>query len=480
MEAQLPREALEGARSVVYRASLETLGTTYVSPEADMLLGYRLSSWTLPNFWASRLHPDDRDRVIAQARRAIGSAWPAQLEYRMMAADGSVRWIRDVVRLLLHDGKPAETIGVMVEITAQKRAEEQLRIDEKRYRELFEGSPLPMWSYDTDTLRFKIVNEAAVRRYGYSREEFARMTACDLRPAEDVERHREIVRRMAEHRFYTSRGRHRKKDGTVIDVEVFHHAVRIDGRLTAIALIHDVTEQNRLREQHDRDQRQLREVGRRLVSMQESERRALAAELHDRVGQSLSALGIKLSVIESMLAPQQREAAAVAHDCQAILEETGVAIRSVISELRPAALQDYGLFAALQGLVEPWRRRFGFDVVVQGAAIVHRPHADVEAGLFRIAQEAIANAAKHAAASRVRLVVRQRPAGMVLCIADNGRGFDPGLLQQRGKLSRWGLLMMRERADSVGARLRIRSAPGRGTRILVSWNGHETHADPAR
>jgi PAS domain S-box-containing protein len=479
-EAQFLREILGGSRSVVYRANLETLGTTFMSPEADMLLGFRLSRWTQPDFWASRLHPDDRERVIAKARGAIAARCPVHLEYRMIAADESVRWMRDIVRLLFHQGAPIEALGVLVDVTEQRQAEEQLRTDEKSYRQLFKGSPLPMWAYDIETLRFRFVNEAAERAYGYSREEFARMTANDLRPLEDVAGHREHLRTIVENRYYTRRGRHRKKDGTVIDVDVFHHAVKIDGQLTVIGLIHDVTEQKRLFEQHFRDQRQLREVGRRLVSLQETERRALAAELHDRVGQSLSALGIKLSLIESMLAPQQREAAEVASESRAILEETGRAIRGVISELRPAALNDYGLVAALQGLVERWRRRFGLEVAVHGADLIHRPHADVEAALFRIAQEAIANVAKHAAASRVRLVVRQRPAGMVLCIADNGRGFDPVSLQQPGKLSRWGLLMMRERADSVGARLRIRSAPGRGTRILVSWYGHESRPDPAR
>lgn len=729
-EARFLREILAGARAIVYRANPYTLEATYLSADSSALLGFSPTEWQAGGFRHSRLHPDDRERVIEESRDAVRRLEAGAIEYRMIAADGSVVWMRDIVRIDIDSGKAAGIFGAMIDITDDRRAreelariaaslaeseeryrylfernplpmylydsdtldfiavndafgytygytradiatmnlrdirptdeiaqfessigrsraghndegiwrhrgkdgrlfdvqiyhrvpkpaerraglavaidvtervqaeralrdsreryaalfdhaldsimligadgryvdanpamlamlgysreellsmnsgdltppderarvpgllsalasegrlageqdvvgkdgrlchvefravahvrpglhmsvmrdvsgrkqmEEKLRASEERYRGLFEGSPLPMWAYDAETFRINLVNQAAVDHYGYTREEFAAMTTKALRPPEDLRRFVEFIDGLGDGSFQSSSWRHRKKDASLIDVDIFNHVVTLDGRRTIITQVHDVTERTRLQDQRDRYQQQLREVGRRLVSLQESERRDLAAELHDRVGQSLSALGIKLQLVESMLAPQQGEAHAVVRESQSILEETGRAIRAVLSELRPAALHDYGLVAAMRGLAAQSRRRYGFEVEVHGPDLDFRPPAEVEAALFRIAQEAVANVAKHARSSRVDIIVRPRPSGLALCIGDDGRGFDPALLRQPGKLSRWGLLMMRERAESVGARMRIRSSPGAGTSVIVSWTGAAGNANP--
>lgn len=366
-------------------------------------------------------------------------------------------------------------IGAALDVTPRLRAETALRRSEERFRGLFEGSPLPMWAYDQQTLDFRAVNQAAVRVYGYSREEFASMRADQLRPAEDIANFERHLQALEVNRYYTMRARHRRRDGEVFDVDVFHHVVSLDGRPTVVSLIHDVSERVRLEDERDRSQRQLQAVSRRLVTLQEEERRGLAAELHDRLGQALSALGIKLTLVEALVEPSE-DVTAELRESHAILEEAARWIRGAISELRPAALHDYGLLAALRDLAEKSRRRYGFEVDVEGTPAPPRLPEAVEGSMFRIAQEAIANVAKHAGATRVFLSMRSRGGSTVLRVADNGRGFDPRALRAPGKLSRWGVLMMRERAESVGARLRIASRPGRGTALFVAWK--ERRADP--
>ena len=360
--------------------------------------------------------------------------------------------------------------GAALDVTAQRETERALRESEERYRTLFKSSPVPMWAYDVDTGEFRFVNNAAVRLYGYSREEFRSLTPEDLRPPGEVPRMHALVKSMQPERQYFSRWLHRKKSGEVIEVEAYDHLTTIGGNRVIVAAIVDVTERNRVQEQRDRYRARLQEVSRRLVTLQEAERRSLAVELHDRVGQSLSALGIQLSLLEATLAQAPRKSRELLREAQAILLETGSAVRGVIAELRPEALQEFGLAAALRTLSESTLRRFGFRLEVVAPEDDLRLPPPVEAALYRICQEAVANAGRHAGARRVTIIIRARESGAGLCIVDDGGGFDPGTVRAQARPAHWGLLMMRERADSVGATLRIRTAPGKGTAVHVRWS----------
>lgn len=131
------------------------------------------------------------------------------------------------------------------EIAERRRAQEELRASEARYRMMFEGNPVPMWVFDTSTIQFLAVNDAAVQHYGYSRDEFLSMTIKDIRPSEDVD---ELLRELAvtTRRLSAPRQwRHRKKDGTLIDVMITAHAVNWEGRRGELVMATDVTEQRR-------------------------------------------------------------------------------------------------------------------------------------------------------------------------------------------------------------------------------------------
>jgi len=215
-------------------------------------------------------------------------------------------------------------------------------------------------------------------------------------------------------------------------------------------------------------------VSRRMIEVQEGERRDVANQLHDLVGQKLTALSIGLNIVKGQLSPSQTAQIARLDDSLRVVEETTESIRDVMAELRPAVLDDFGLAPVLRWYADQFTKRSGVATSVVEEGPVRRLLPTAEHALFRMAQNALANVAKHAHADKAVVTLRTTAGSTCLIVADNGAGFDPAAVDQPSREHGWGLMIMRERAAAIGARLSIESAPGHGTRIIVTLNG-DTH-----
>lgn len=206
-----------------------------------------------------------------------------------------------------------------------------------------------------------------------------------------------------------------------------------------------------------------RELARRLLSAQESERRALARELHDEIGQRCAAIRVEAACLDRCTDAEALRGAArrTADSVEALAD----GVRRLLRRLRPAELDALGLVAALQSLAEAWEARSGVVHVFHYDASLPALDDGAEIAIFRIAQESLSNVVRHAAASRVwlRLVRSAAGAGIRLEVEDDGRGFDDRTRRPAGL----GLLGAAERAAALGGTLAIDSAPGRGTRLSV-------------
>lgn len=209
-------------------------------------------------------------------------------------------------------------------------------------------------------------------------------------------------------------------------------------------------------------------LSRRLVEVRELEQQKLSAELHDRIGQELTALSINLNIIDD-LAPATLggRLSARLSDSRRLLDSTIAAVRDVIAELRPPALDEYGLLAGLRGYCAQLQARAGINVLVDGEEPSPRLGGAVEAALFRIAQEALTNTVKHGCARSAHLRLSSDGIRARLAIDDDGIGFDPALVARRRLRGSWGLELMRERAEAVGGEFTVQSRPGGGTHIVV-------------
>ncbi|HUQ24640.1 MAG TPA: CHASE domain-containing protein [Burkholderiales bacterium] len=229
--------------------------------------------------------------------------------------------------------------------------------------------------------------------------------------------------------------------------------------------IMDVTERKRALEMQRENAAQIRDLLRRLVYAQETERRRFSADLHDLVGQSLSVLGMGIETIRSLLPgrlPQKADQTFT--QMGGLLKETMGAVREVMSDLRPPLLDDYGLYAALDWHARQMEGRTGLRVQFGGEKLEPRPPAEVEVALFRIAQEALINVAKHAGASQAQISLSRDSDRVRLVVEDDGCGI--GVAANDSETVGWGMAVMRERAAAVGGAMHVES-PGRGTRIVV-------------
>lgn len=217
----------------------------------------------------------------------------------------------------------------------------------------------------------------------------------------------------------------------------------------------------------------LEALSKQLVTVQDSERKALATKLHDRIGQNLSALNMSLNLNQTLLAGRPSPEALTAaqariRDALVLVEQTTEMVRSVMEELHPALLEQYGLGTALRCHGEEFSGRTGIAFRCSVGEKLPRWPGKVETMLFRIAQEALINVAKHAQATAVTVSLTQSPDGIALSISDNGVGLSPEELRQPAVGSGWGLALMAERARTLGGSLQIRSGDCQGTTVVAN------------
>lgn len=225
----------------------------------------------------------------------------------------------------------------------------------------------------------------------------------------------------------------------------------------------------RLLESVSKHRRDLQRLSAQLLEAQENERKHIANELHDEIGQALTAISFNLAAIEEALpAEGTSEVRERLADTTTLVEQVLEQIRSLSLSLRPAILDEAGLVPALRWYVHQYTRRLNIAVEFEAHGFDGRLPVEMETALYRVAQEALTNVARHAHASRVRLRLEQTASAVRATIEDDGRGFDPAAVAAVGTGPRGaGLLGMQERVAALGGSVRIQSVPGQGTRLTV-------------
>ncbi|HVU57914.1 MAG TPA: PAS domain S-box protein [Puia sp.] len=344
----------------------------------------------------------------------------------------------------------------------RKRNLQRLRESEVRYRELFNNNPMPMWVFDVDTMHFLESNAAAVEHYGYTAEEFLRLTPADLLHHGDLQVLKQEVVALQKDGAVQQMGlrEHVRKNGDLIFVELAWHNVDYMGHPAVLAVANDVTErivlENELNEQQMTRQRQITEA---VILAQEKERTEIGKELHDNVNQILGASNLYVNT--AMTDEEMR---------QELLERSTELISRAINEIRKISkslitpgLREIGLLESIEDITEDMKVAKGIQIQLDIHNIVE---AEVDEQrkltLFRIIQEQLNNIMKHAKATEVLIRLSIEGEDIVLTVVDNGIGFD--ISRHRKGV---GITNIISRTELFKGKVDIQSKPGDGCVLTV-------------
>jgi PAS domain S-box-containing protein len=467
------RLLVEEIPAATYVWSVDRGQTIFASPQVEPMLGYTVEeSIADPKLWNRLLHPDDRERMEAVFDRAEVTGEPVDEEYRLIARDGTVKWIHERA-IVASDRATGERLlqGVMYDVTERHAMEEALRESEEKYRSFVETTKEWVWAMDAEG-RTTYSNPAVRDILGYQPEEILGKDVFQLVHEEDrrqvLEGLPEIV---AEARGWTEwviRWRHR--DGSHRYLE--SNAVPVVGPAGEVVGFRgsdrDITDRVRTESELRDSVALLRQTTRqrqlllsRLQDAQERERQRIAEDIHDDSLQVMTALGLRLDAMCMSATNEQHrgELERMAETVRQCIRR----LRHLLFELRPTVLDRHGLAAALHLHLEEMAAESGLRADLENG-LIEEPPEGVRTTLYRIAQEALTNVRKHSQARRVEILLEPREGGVFVRVRDDGRGFAAPVEANSGP-GHLGLSAMRERAEMADGWCRVASLPDSGTTV---------------
>ena len=459
------RSLVENINAVIYAADVKGR-ITYLSPAIESFYGHSPAEFGDAHF-SFFVHKEDLPMAMDSFRKAL-SGKNQILEFRtVLPWSGEVRWSRVYNRPISDGDRVVGVHGVLIDVTERKRMEEALRDSEKRYRLLAENVTDVIWVTDMNWRRVYVspsgerltgrnIGEAMTQNIQESltpasretaKRVFARQLAIEKRRKKDLRRswtlQLEVVR----------------QDGSTVWTEDRVTFLRdTEGRPTGcLGVTRDISERKQAEDA-------LRTLSHRLVEVQETERRQIARELHDEIGQALT--GLKL-LLETANRPSGRNMRSRLAESRVLINELMARVQDMSLDLRPAMLDDLGLVPALLWHFERYTAQTGVQVLFEHKGMQRRFTPEIETAVYRIVQEGLTNVARHAQVGEVMVRLSVGRGVLTVQIEDHGGGFDSERALSDG--TSHGLNGMRERAALLGGRLRIDSSPGAGTRLLARF-----------
>ena len=348
-------------------------------------------------------------------------------------------------------------------IAERNRAEAALRESEERYRELFENARDAIYVHDLDG-KYMRVNRAAETLSGYKRDEIVGHSFVEFVAPEHVQEVRKkFCAKLAKQGETTYEIEVIAKDGRRVPIEVSSRAIYENGLLVGVqGTARDITERKLAQDA-------LQMFSRQLIEAQEDERRRIARELHDQIGQVLTAVKMNLHTVQQV-SPASEVSSYIKDNIETVDEALRL-VRDLSVDLRPPVLDDFGLATALRWYAGRYAKRTGLEVevIIDLPDEQERFSRDLETACFRIAQEALTNVVRHSRATTVLLQLLENGNTLLLSVKDDGVGFDVESLRRRApRAATLGLISMQERAHAAGGTIEIDSVISKGTSVQFS------------
>ncbi|MGD0361150.1 MAG: PAS domain S-box protein [Bryobacteraceae bacterium] len=423
------------------------------------MLGYSERELAAKSYMDLTFEEDRPASAAMAAQNWAGHRPKFQLAKRYLRKDGQTIWVRVTVSRSGAGKTPEIGMAMVEDITEQKRAEARLL----EYERVVEGLHEMIVVVDRD-YRYLLANQAFLHYHGLEREQVVGRTAAEVLGQEPFDA---VIKPRVDECL---QGRVVKYEMTFTyselgqrDLYATYFPIEGPAGIDRIAVVlEDISERKKAERELQRSFQELQALNAQLQHVREEEGTRLARELHDRLGQALTAIKLELASIRAGSAQETVSAKIVS--AMHLVDETIRAVRRISTELRPGILDDLGLAAALEWAAEEFQSRTGIACRLDLADANLPVDSKRSTALFRIFQEALTNIARHAGATEVRVALCQEGGYLSLTVRDNGRGIDAERLSASGAL---GILGMRERAILLKGAFRIASHPDGGTMVSV-------------
>ena len=428
----------------------------------EAVIGQPLDKLVPERFRAAHAAHVEEFGTTATTSRSMGS----QTILYGLRANGEEFPIEASISQHEEDGAKLFTV-ILRDITLRVRNEELLARNESRLRGIVDSAMDAIITVD-ERQHILLFNAAAEEVFRCPRDEALGAPLDWFIPERFRTGHRDMVARFGEAGSSSRRmGQARvvmglRRDGQEFPIEASISQVTEGGHRYFTVILRDVTERTRAEAALEQSRREIQELALVANNAREQEKSRIARELHDELGQALTALKLDVSWLRENIAPAGPELTGKLNGMQLLLDGTVAAARRISSDLRPLMLDDLGLTAAAEWLVHNFTSRTGIPcelVLGEGDLDLPDPHATA---VFRVLQECLTNVAKHAEAHQVEATLERTGHAVVLTVQDNGRGFHPDQKRNPGS---YGLVGLKERALLLGGDVKVETTPGSGTRV---------------
>jgi len=382
--------------------------------------------------------------------------------------NGKKTWIEFSNSFLsLPDGNKI-TLSIIKDISERKKSETELRDSESKFKMLFNSANdavfVTQLSDEKSYGDFIEVNEVACKRLGYSKEEFLQLSpSAIVSPKHINEFNLSMSRLLVEgHDIYDTV--HSAKDKKLIPVEINSHLFLYNEKPTVLSIARDITERKQAEQKLRRTSKLLRELATHLQSIREEERTMISQEIHDELGQVLTALKIQVSLLANKLNDDQEPLKQKINSLSDMIDASVESVQKISSKLRPGILDELGIIAAIEWQAEEFEKLTNIRCSVLLPKEELNLEKDKSTAIFRIFQEALTNIARHSEATRVQLSLLNYQLNISLEIQDNGKGITQEQIKDFKSL---GIHGMEERALVFGGQVNIEGIAGKGTKVKV-------------
>lgn len=433
------------------------------NPEFHKLFGYSVGELIGENI-SKISHPNSHEFITENINRILKGETLIHV-LKGITKSGRLNYIELYETSIRLSKRKKVVLSISKDITERVIAENKLRESEKHFRTLFNNNPVPMYIYDIKSLKFLEVNKAMIKNYGYTQKELLNMTKLDIEEGS-------VEKKLLD--FHNSKGinkkiegvwKHRKKNGEVISAATSEHNINYFGTKGKLVIAKDITQSMKYQKELAESQKQIRMFAEHLENIREEQRADIAREIHDNLGQSLTAIKIDLSSLERKSKIKDAKFSEKLKSTKRLIDESIETVQKISTSLRPVIIDDLGLAAAIEWQISEFSKRTNIKTNLNISPKNLKLENNLSVNIFRIIQESLTNISRHANASLVNISLKVNKSILELKIKDNGIGIREDKIKN---LKSFGIMGIQERVISFGGKLIIRGNKNKGTYILIT------------